>query len=100
MAEKIATTANIEYHCNIVLEKSTLRKLIDTSTRIVSQCYDATLDVDDLLDRAEQGIFNISEKRIKEGFIPIGELLPHTFEAIEEYQKTGGMVTGLSTGFF
>lgn len=100
LTEKIATTANIEYHCNIVLEKSTLRKLIDTSTRIVSQCYDAALDVDDLLDRAEQGIFNISEKRIKEGFIPIGELLPHTFEAIEEYQKKGGMVTGLSTGFF
>jgi replicative DNA helicase len=100
LTEKIATTANIEYHCNIVLEKSTLRKLIDTSTQIVSQCYDATLDVDDLLDRAEQGIFNISEKRIKEGFIPIGELLPHTFEAIEEYQKKGGMVTGLSTGFF
>ena len=99
LTEKIATTANIEYHCNIVLEKSTLRKLIDTSTRIVSQCYDAALDVDDLLDRAEQGIFNISEKRIKEGFIPIGELLPHTFEAIEEYQKKGGMVTGLSTGF-
>jgi replicative DNA helicase len=100
LTEKIATTANIEYHSNIVLEKSTLRKLIDTSTQIVSQCYDATLDVDDLLDRAEQGIFNISEKRIKEGFIPIGELLPHTFEAIEEYQKKGGMVTGLSTGFF
>jgi replicative DNA helicase len=100
LTEKIATTANIDYHCNIVLEKSTLRKLIDTSTQIVSQCYDATLDVDDLLDRAEQGIFNISEKRIKEGFIPIGELLPHTFEAIEEYQKKGGMVTGLSTGFF
>lgn len=99
LTEKIATTANIEYHSNIVLEKATLRKLIDTSTHIVSQCYDATLDVDDLLDRAEQGIFNISEKRIKEGFIPIGELLPHTFEAIEEYQKKGGMVTGLSTGF-
>ncbi len=99
LSEKIATTANIEYHCNIVLEKSTLRKLINTSTQVVSQCYDATQDVDDLLDRAEQGIFSISEKRIKEGFIPLGELLPHTFEAIEEYQKKGGMITGISTGF-
>jgi len=97
--EKIATTANIEYHANIILEKATLRKLIGTSTQIVSQCYDATLEVDDLLDRAEQEIFNISEKRIKEGFVSIGDLLPHTFEAIEEYQKKGGMVTGLSTGF-
>ncbi len=100
LAEKIATTANIEYHCNIVLEKSTLRKLINTSTQIVSHCYDATQDVDDLLDRAEQGIFSISEKRIKEGFVPLGDLLPHTFEAIEEYQKKGGMITGIPTGFF
>lgn len=100
LTEKIATTANIEYHCNIVLEKSTLRKLINTSTQIVSYCYDATQEVDDLLDRAEQGIFSISEKRIKEGFIPLGDLLPHTFEAIEEYQKKGGMITGISTGFF
>ena len=100
LTEKIATTANIEYHCNIVLEKSTLRKLINTSTQIVSHCYDATQEVDDLLDRAEQGIFSISEKRIKEGFVPIGDLLPHTFESIEEYQKKGGMITGIPTGFF
>jgi replicative DNA helicase len=99
LTEKIATTANIEYHANIILEKATLRKLIGTSTQIVSQCYDATLEVDDLLDRAEQEIFNISEKRIKEGFVSIGDLLPHTFEAIEEYQKKGGMVTGLSSSF-
>jgi len=99
LTERIATTANIEYHANIILEKATLRKLIGTSTQIVSQCYDATLEVDDLLDRAEQEIFNISEKRIKEGFVSIGDLLPHTFEAIEEYQKKGGMVTGLSTSF-
>ncbi len=100
LTEKIATTANIEYHCSIVLEKSTLRKLINTSTQIVTQCYDATQEVDDLLDRAEQGIFSISEKRIKEGFVSIGDLLPHTFEAIEEYQKKGGMITGIPTGFF
>jgi replicative DNA helicase len=99
LAEKIATTANIEYHCNIVLEKSTLRKLINTGTQIVSQCYDSSQEVDDLLDRAEQGIFSISEKRIKEGFIQLGDLLPHTFEAIEDLYKEGAIVTGTPTGF-
>jgi replicative DNA helicase len=99
LTEKIGTTANIEYHCNIVLEKSTLRRLINTSTQIVSQCYDVSEEVDDLLDQAEQDIFNISEKRIKPGFVPIGDLLPHTFEAIEEYQKKGGIITGIPTGF-
>lgn len=100
LTETIATTANIEYHANIVLEKATLRKLIETSTRIVSHCYDAALEVDDLLDQAEQGIFTISEKRIKEGFIPLSDLLPHTFEAIEELSKREAIVTGIHTGFF
>ena len=99
LTETIATTANIEYHCNILLEKSTLRRLINTSTQIVSQCFDVSEEVDDLLDQAEQEIFKISEKRIKPGFVAIGDLLPHTFEAIEEYQKKGGMITGIPTGF-
>ncbi len=99
LSEKIATTANVEYHCNIILEKSTLRRLINTSTRIVSQCYDTTQEVDYLLDRAEQEIFSISEKRIKEGFVPLGDLLPHTFEKIEELFKEGALITGIPTGF-
>jgi replicative DNA helicase len=99
LTEMIATTANIEYHCNILLEKSTLRRLISASTQIVSHCYDVSEEVEDLLDQAEQEIFKISEKRIKTGFVAIGDLLPHTFEAIEEYQKKGGIITGIPTGF-
>jgi replicative DNA helicase len=99
LTESVATAANIEYHARIILEKATLRKLISASSKIVSQCYDTTQEVDELLDKAEQEVFSISEGRIKEGFVPIGEILPRTFEAIDEYAKRGGIVTGIATGF-
>jgi replicative DNA helicase len=99
LAEGVATSANIEYHSRIVLEKSTLRRMIETGTQIVSSCYDPTADVDELLDRAESKIFAISEVRTKEGFVPLGSILPHTFESIEEYHRQEGAITGLATGF-
>lgn len=97
LATSVATSANIEYHSRIVLEKATLRRLIQTSTEIVSRCFDQTEDVDLLLDSAEQRIFEISEKRIKHGFIPLSDILPQTFESIDRIRE--GQITGLPTGF-
>jgi replicative DNA helicase len=99
LVEGVATSANIEYHSRIVLEKATLRRLIETGTKIVSSCYDVTTEVEELLDKAEANIFAISEARMKEGFVPLGSILPHTFESIEEYHRQEGAITGLATGF-
>ncbi|MCI0329355.1 MAG: replicative DNA helicase [candidate division Zixibacteria bacterium] len=99
LAEGVATSANVEYHSRIVLEKATLRQLIETGTQVVSSCYDPTAEVDDLLDRAESRIFAISEVRMKQGFVELGSILPHTFESIEEYHRQEGAITGLETGF-
>src|SRR3990170_1166456 len=68
LASCVATSANIEHHCRIVLEKAILRKLIESSTEIVRQCYDLSKEVDKVLDQAEMEIFSIAEKKIKEGF--------------------------------
>lgn len=97
LAEGVATSANIEYHCKIILEKATLRGLIESSTEILAKCYDQSEETDVLLDSAEQKIFEISEKRIKHGFVPLADILPQTFEAIDR-MKEGGL-TGLATGF-
>lgn len=99
LAEGVATSANVEYHARIVLEKSTLRQLIDSSTQIVSSCYDPTSDVDELLDNAEAKIFAISESKMREGFIQLGSILPHTFETFEKYHQQEGTITGVETGF-
>ncbi|HWR82620.1 MAG TPA: replicative DNA helicase [Candidatus Deferrimicrobium sp.] len=99
LAEDVATTANISFHANIVLEKSVLRRLIQTSTEIVKSCYALERPVDNLLDLAEQNIFDISESRLRKGFTSIRELIPSTFQAIEDLQSPDSTLVGTMTGF-
>ena len=99
LASGVATAANAEYYARIVLEKATLRELIEASTDIIGQCYRQEKEVVDLLDEAEQKVFDISEHRLRSDFSTIKDLLPHTFEAIEEYKETLGGLAGYPTGF-
>lgn len=99
LVERVPSAANIEYHAKIVLEKSILRKLINISTNLIAESYDAKEDVYDLLDRAEQRIFNLSESRLRGGFTPIDPILHSTFEAIESFHQKRGGVTGIPSGF-
>lgn len=97
LLESATSSANVEYHARILLEKSTLRKLITASQEIQSLCFEGMEAPDDVLDKAETKIFNISEGRIKQGFIRLDRLLPRTFEDIEKYSS--GTVAGISSGF-
>jgi replicative DNA helicase len=93
----VATSANIEHHARILLEKSTLRQLISASADITTECFSGEAEAQNILDRAEAKIFGISEARIKNTFESIGQLLPKTFEDIAGYSKGG--VQGVPTGF-
>jgi replicative DNA helicase len=95
----VPTAANVEYYAGIVLEKAILRKLLETSTDIINEVYTSKEDVENLLDRAEQMIFQISEQKIKGGFIPIKKILHPTFEMIEMLHQKKGRITGVETGF-
>ncbi|NLD98591.1 MAG: replicative DNA helicase [Fibrobacter sp.] len=97
LAESIATSANIEYYAGILREKATLRKLISVAGEITTDCFNTEIDPQEILDKAEAKIFNISESRIKNKFESVGELLPKTFEDIEGYTK--GNFKGILTGF-
>ncbi|MFH2037632.1 MAG: replicative DNA helicase [Candidatus Zixiibacteriota bacterium] len=99
LAEGVATTANIESHSKIILDRAVLRKLINTSTDIVNSCYNLEHEVGELLDQAEANIFSISESRLRTGFVSLKEMMPTTFEQIEEYQETKGGLVGVETGF-
>ncbi|MFC1475706.1 replicative DNA helicase [Candidatus Zixiibacteriota bacterium] len=99
LTEGVATSANVEYHANIIREKSVLRRLKDAATTIIKECQDPSSDPGGLLDRAEQTIFDISGQRITQSFVPISEVLPGTFDEIEEFHRRGGQITGLATGF-
>ncbi len=95
----VPTAANIRYHSKLVHEKAMLRNLINTATEIVTSGYENTQDIEDLLDSAEKSIFAISEKRIKQSFIDIKEIVKSSFETIEKLYEKKEMVTGLATGF-
>ena len=99
LTEIVPTAANISYYCDIVEEKSLIRKLINTCSKVLSMAYEAKDDVEGLLDEAERMIFEIVQKRRVEGFFHIKDVLLTTFERIEELYNSEGGITGIPTGF-
>ena len=100
LSNTVPTAANIKYHSKIVNEKALLRNLINTATEIISQGYEDSRDIDELLDHAENAIFNISEKKIRPSFIIIRDIIKDSFETIERLSEKKERVTGIPTGFY
>jgi len=98
LVEQIASTSNVASHAEIVLEKSVLRSLISASNEISHSCYSQDQPVDVLLDLAETNIFDISEKRLRKGFVALSDLINPTFEQIEEFQRSDKGL-GLRSGY-
>ena len=99
LLDTVPTAANVEYHANLVLEKATLRRLIEVATEIVQRGYEATDESGQIIDRAEELIFSINDPRLKRGFLPIKGLLPEAVEVIQEISDNKRPVTGVPTGF-
>jgi replicative DNA helicase len=99
LSDSVPTAANIEYYAKIVKEKAILRKLIQTSTEIITQSYQDRGDVEDLLDEAEQAIFQISENRVRPSFYPIKKIVKDSFEIFQRLYEKKELVTGVSSGF-
>lgn len=95
----VPTSAAISHHSRIIREKKVLRDLIDTATEIVASSYEDSDDAEEILDKAERSIFEISEKRSKRSFYSIKEVVKNSFDSIEKLFEKPGMVTGVETGF-
>ncbi|MHB8513089.1 MAG: replicative DNA helicase [Actinomycetota bacterium] len=95
----VPIAANAVFYAHIVVEHSTLRKLIDAATRIAQVCYDIPPDIDDTINRAGEMIYNVAARRIHSDFIPIRELLSASMEKLEMLASRDADVTGAPTGF-
>ncbi|MEO0085234.1 MAG: replicative DNA helicase [candidate division WOR-3 bacterium] len=95
----ILTTAHCEEHARLVLEKAVQRQLIQAATEIVQAAYDEGRRVDELLNEAEQKIFELRESGYRRGFERIKELLMKEWERAENAMKTKQLLTGVETGF-
>ncbi len=93
----VITSAHVRSHARIVHEKAILRHLIGVSTHIIERCYREVGNPDLLLDTAEKQIFEIANRTIRSGFVPLKLIVHTTFDIIEKLSdKT---ITGLATGF-
>src|SRR5919201_171562 len=87
LADGVPRSLNVEHYARIVKEKSTLRNLIYSANRILTTAYEAEQDADLILDEAEKSIFEIAEDRIREGFVPLRDLVQGSFATIEKLQQ-------------
>ena len=93
------TTSNAMEYGKIVAEKASMRKLIGTADDIVAKGYEGSMDAGQILDYAERGIFEISQKRQKGQYSHIKDVLLTNIEIIDKASKLDGGLTGVTTGF-
>ncbi|HEY5908461.1 MAG TPA: replicative DNA helicase [Vicinamibacteria bacterium] len=99
LVDGIPRIINVEHWSRIIKEKSVLRNLIHAGNRIVQSAFEAEDEAAIILDRAEKSIFDIAERRIRQGFVGLPEIVKESFRTIDQLSQSKEVVTGLPTGF-
>ena len=99
LVESVPTAANAARYAEIVRGKALLRAVIDAGDRIQQEAFSEPEDVTQALDAAEQLIYGVSNRQLKEHLAPISELAPSTLEMIQRLYEQEGEVTGVESGF-
>ncbi|RWX45674.1 replicative DNA helicase [Candidatus Electrothrix aarhusensis] len=99
LTDVIPFTGMLVHHARIIREKSILRRLIETSSEVAARCYDAQGDLEALVDKAEQTIFEIAQARKTQGFEPMSKIVPKAFDRITKLAERKEHITGISTGY-
>lgn len=101
LTQTVPTAANASYYAEIVAEKSILRRLVEAGTRIVQYGYAgaAGQDVAEVVDRAQAEIYDVTENRHREDYLPLEDLLQPTMDEIDAIASRGSASLGVPTGF-
>ena len=99
LPEKVPTTANADKYIRIVEEKSMLRSLIKTSNELLELGYNQTLETDEIIEKAEKEVFDLSLNRNRKDYTPIKDVLIETFANLEKLYNQKEHITGVPTGF-
>jgi replicative DNA helicase len=99
LVEQGSISAYLGSYTSIVRDRAVLRELIQTSSQIIAQAFEAKDDVQTLVDDAERRIFSLAERRLEGSALSIGKILRNTFEYIERLYERKEHVTGVATGF-
>ena len=99
LADDVPTSANVESYGQIIRNLAAKRELISAAARITEKAFDATLPSSELLDAAEQEIFALSQRHLKNIPTSLREVLTASFDRLDELQKRGSGLRGLATGY-
>ena len=99
LTNKVASAANIEYHALIIVQKYIQRALISVSTSTIKDAYEDAKDVLEMLDSAEQQLFEITDQNLRSSYEEAGAVAVRVQKKIEELSKREDNLTGVPTGF-
>ncbi|MBQ7423277.1 MAG: replicative DNA helicase [Prevotella sp.] len=99
LSSHVASSAHIEYHAHILTQKYTARQLITYSSQIQTSAFDETVDVDELMQSAESGLFELSQKNMRQDYTQIDPVIQQAVEIIQKAQSNTSGITGVSTGY-
>ena len=99
LSSKVATSANIEYHSNIVAEKYLARQMIRYVSTVGKKVFDETYDIKDVVDEAESTLFELSQKNMKKEYSVLSPIVDKALEMVKIAHSNQGGITGISTGY-
>jgi replicative DNA helicase len=99
LASTVPAAANARHYADIVRDAATYRSLIRAGTEIAELGYEHVGEPQELVDKAEQIVFGIADKRISHDFTPINSLLVESFERLGQLAESGSEITGSASGF-
>lgn len=99
LLSSVSVAANASYYAQIVRDKAVLRRLVDASIKIAQLGYQGAGDVDDIVDVAQQTIYEVNDGKTSDDYQAIKDLLEPVIDEIEAIQNFGGAATGVPTGF-
>ncbi len=99
LVDGVPRSANVEYYARIVKEKAILRGLIEAGSQIITTAYEASQEVEAILDASERLVFRIAQDQLRGGFVPMKTLADENWQKVEELHRKRELVTGLPTGF-
>ena len=99
LLQSVPTAANAGYYAKIVRETAILRRLIEAGTKIVQLGYTGDGDADDIVDAAQAEVYNVTDRRTSEDYLPLSAIMEGTLDEIEAIGSRGGEMVGVPTGF-
>ena len=99
LSNKVASSANIEYHARIIAHKFLARQLISFASEIETKAFDGSMDIDDLMQEAEGSLFELSRRNMRKDYTQIDPVISNAVEVIQKAAANKDGLTGVPTGY-